>query len=78
MTISELISELGGARHIAQALGITPAAVHNWRSLGAIPPTHYIALSRLSRRRIDPDLFKVLPEAKRAYGGEGRDDPSAG
>lgn len=55
MDIKQVIERAGGAAHIAQVLGITRQAVHQWRK---IPIDRVLTIERLSgvnRREIRPD-----------------------
>jgi hypothetical protein len=58
MDASELIDALGGANKVATMIGVTPAAVRNWKVFGVLPPKHYLKMRSLAE-----DMGLRMPEA---------------
>jgi hypothetical protein len=48
-TATQVIDALGGNRPVADLLGVTPAAVSNWRHFGVFPAYTYVVLSEIIR-----------------------------
>lgn len=68
-TTADAIEALGGTNAVAEALGVVPSAVRNWRRLNAFPPRHHIALSDLAEEKqvkIERVLFREVPDPERA------------
>lgn len=58
---NEVIDVLGGTTAVANALGVTPTVVSNWRSRG-LPPETYVALISMLRERgisAPPSLWRM-------------------
>lgn len=69
MTVAETIDALGGTNALADALGVGPSAVRNWRRLNAFPPRLYLRISELaslSQIRVERPLFRELSGEERA------------
>lgn len=68
MTVAELIEALGGTNVLAEALGVVPSAVRNWRRLNAIPKGQYYDISQITEAAelpLDRSLFRELTAAER-------------
>ena len=50
ITTDSVIDALGGTKAVSSALSLAPSTVSVWRVRG-IPPTHWLALSRLASAR---------------------------
>ena len=70
--LNQVIQKMGSASKLAEALGITPPAVHKWKD---VPARHVHEIERLTgipRSTLRPDLYPlsrervVLPETKDA------------
>jgi DNA-binding transcriptional regulator YdaS (Cro superfamily) len=48
MSLSDLISALGGATKVASACGVQPSAVSNWIARGAIAADHRVTVWRMA------------------------------
>lgn len=61
--VSRIIEQLGGTNALAAELGVLPSAVRNWRSAGAFPLKHHIAITRLAEKHsvvVGDSLFRAL------------------
>ena len=71
----------GGRLTLARLLGVSPAAVGNWKTRGAIPIEHCVAIEQatggeVTRRDLRPDDWqKIWPEL--AFSEPNQADPSA-
>ena len=51
MTADQLIEALGGTRPVAEALGVAPNVVHNWRTRDTVPWRRRHAVARIAAER---------------------------
>lgn len=60
MTVEQIIARAGGARRLAQAVGVHYASVYDWRRNGEIPIKRVPAVARATHllpSDIRPDFF---------------------
>lgn len=61
MDVAQIIDELGGTGHVAEACGITPPAVSNWKVRGSIPAEYWQALvGAAETRNISSITYELL------------------
>lgn len=61
MGVGDFLDALGGTKAVAQAIGVGPSAVSNWRARDAIPPRLHLAFAELAEARavpFDAHLFR--------------------
>jgi hypothetical protein len=61
MDAGELIDALGGTNYVAIMIGVTDAAVRNWRAFGVLPPRHYLRMRLIGEDKgiaIPDELFR--------------------
>ena len=57
-TVEEAVTALGGNAAAASLIGVTSAAISNWKERGAIPANKFLVIeAALNGRRIDPAIF---------------------
>lgn len=54
-TSAEIVAALGGTSAVAEALGLVPSAVSQWKRAG-IPPARWVALESLARALAVPGI----------------------
>ena len=67
-TTADAIESLGGTNAVAEALGVVPSAVRNWRRLNAFPPKHYLRLAAYAEAEgvaLETALFREVPDQAR-------------
>jgi DNA-binding transcriptional regulator YdaS (Cro superfamily) len=69
--IEELIEHFGGVTRTAEAFGVRPPSVCEWRERGQLPVGRCLDAERLSRGaftryQLRPDLFGPAPESEAA------------
>ncbi|OYQ81747.1 hypothetical protein B9T19_03540 [Ignatzschineria sp. F8392] len=74
VSIEEIIEKAGGARALAEALGITRPAVLHWRSRGLkVPPIVHAeiieAVTGIPKEKIWVDYYERLKNLKRESNG---------
>ena len=64
-TIDEVLAACGGGAALARRLGITRAAVHQWRRVPSERVIDVEAASGISRHKLRPDVFGPEPSRDR-------------
>jgi DNA-binding transcriptional regulator YdaS (Cro superfamily) len=65
--VDEAVKALGSLKRVAERLGITPQAIHQWPEAGP-PAKHVLALEEMSgvpRYEIRPDIYGPPPKRVR-------------
>ncbi len=59
-TVESVIEELGGTFRAAEAAGVGPSAVSNWKTRGKIPSDQFLIISAALKtvgKEVSPGLF---------------------